>query len=81
MPDPYTNRELDEKFANLSNLIREKHDDIMIKVGEVIVQTKKTNGSVASLKMWRAYMTGAIAVILFLITAVAVPIISAYISR
>lgn len=81
MPEPYSNRELDEKFANLSTLLREKHEDIMVKLGEVIVQTKKTNGSVASLKLWRAYTTGALAVILFLITSIAIPIISAYISR
>jgi hypothetical protein len=30
-------------------------------------QTKKTNGSVASLKIWRAYLTGATAVVLLVI--------------
>lgn len=46
MSGPYTNRELDEKFKNLDSLIREKHDDTMVKVNEVIVQTTKTNGRV-----------------------------------
>lgn len=47
MPDaPYSNRELDEKLANVSILIREKHDDVMIAVGEVRVQTTYTNGRV-----------------------------------
>lgn len=57
MPEiPYQNRELDEKFHNLDVLIREKHDDTMIKVGEVIVQTTKTNGRVKWLEkmIWLA---------------------------
>ncbi len=81
MPDPYTNRELDEKFSNLSTLIREKHDDTMIKLGEVIVQTSKTNGSVANLKLWRAYMTGAIGVILFMLTAIVIPVMITYLGQ
>lgn len=82
MPDtPYSNRELDEKFNNLSILIREKHDDTMIKVGEIIVQTSKTNGSVANLKMWRAYTTGAVAVIMFLVTAILLPLMWAFIQN
>lgn len=53
---PYANRELDEKFKNLDSLIREKHDDTMIKVNEVIVQTTKTNGRVRWLEkmIWLA---------------------------
>lgn len=57
MPEPeYTKRELDEKFKNLDGLIREKHDDVMIKVNEVIVQTTKTNGRVRLLEkmIWLA---------------------------
>ena len=42
----YSNRELDARFENLSTLFREKHDDVMIKVGEIIVQTTRTNGKV-----------------------------------
>lgn len=82
MPDiPYSNRELDEKFKNLDVLIREKHDDTMIKMGEIIVQTSKTNGSVANLKLWRAYTAGAVAVIMFLLTAVILPLIWAFIQN
>jgi len=43
---PYANRELDERFNNLATLIREKHDDVMIVVGAVRVQTTATNGKV-----------------------------------
>lgn len=75
MPEEdYSKREIDEKFKNLDILFREKHDDVMVKLNEVIVQTTKTNGSVANLKLWRAYMTGAIAVIMFLITVVLLPL-------
>lgn len=42
----YSKRELDDKFKNIDTLIREKHDDEMVKIGEIIVQTTKTNGRV-----------------------------------
>lgn len=42
----YQNRELDEKFANLRAVVVEKHDDVMVKVNEVLVQAKYTNGKV-----------------------------------
>lgn len=67
MEIPYSNRELDEKFANLGVLIREKHDDTMIKVNEVIVQTTKTNGSVAALKLWQERLIGGGAILVFVI--------------
>lgn len=63
MPEPYSNRELDEKFA-----------DIKDSLNRIEEQTKKTNGSVANLKMWKAYTTGAIAVIMFLLTVVLLPL-------
>lgn len=47
MPEPeYTKRELDEKFKNLEGLIREKHDDVMTKIGELNVKVSYTNGKV-----------------------------------
>ena len=42
----YSNRELDAKFENLGTLIREKHDDTMVAIGELRVQTTLTNGRV-----------------------------------
>lgn len=82
MPEvPYSNRELDEKLSNLSTLIREKHDDVMVKMGEIIVQTTKTNGKVINLTVWRAWITGAIAALTFFIGVVAVPVISAFIQK
>lgn len=71
MPEePYKNRELDEKF-----------EDIKASLNRIETQTTKTNGSVANLKMWRAYTLGFIAalsiafgVLAFFIGQVIVPI-------
>lgn len=81
METPYANREIDEKFKNLDTLIREKHDDAMIKIGEIIVQTTKTNGAVANLKIWRAYTTGALAVVIFFLAVIAVPLLTSFIQN
>lgn len=70
MDEPYTNRELDEKFKNLDTLIREKHDDTMVKVNEVIVQTTKTNGSVALLKKWQERSIGALTVLVLVVVPI-----------
>lgn len=43
---PYQNRELDEKFRNVELLIREKHEDVMTKIGELNVKVSYTNGKV-----------------------------------
>lgn len=76
MPDaPYSNRELDEKFANLSTLIREKHDDVMVRVGQVVVQTTQTNGRVRWLEKMIWLSIGFCACIAILI----LPFIWAYI--
>jgi len=65
---PYSNRELDEKFSNLEILFREKHDDQMVKIGEVVVQTTKTNGRLRWVEkmMWLALGgLGVLAIIVF----------------
>lgn len=47
MPESdYANREIDEKFKNLDILIREKHDDVMIKISGLDVKVTYTNGKV-----------------------------------
>lgn len=53
---PYSNREIDA----MQRTIHEKLD-------EILVQVKKTNGRVGRLENWRAYTTGAIAVILLVV--------------
>lgn len=70
METPYQNREIDEKFT-----------EIRATLSRIETQTTKTNGSVANLKMWKAYLTGATAVMMFLFTAILIPLITAYVSR
>lgn len=55
----YSNREIDRMFLEIQETL-----------GRIEVQTKQTNGKVASLSLWRAYMAGAIAVL----SVIAVPI-------
>lgn len=70
METHYQNREIDEKF-----------NDIKSQLNRIETQTVKTNGSVANLKMWRAYTTGALAVIIFLIASIVIPVISSVIQN
>lgn len=60
---PYSNREMDEKLNNLSTLIREKHDDVMIGVSEIRVQTTYTNGRVRWLEKMIYLAVGGLGVI------------------
>jgi hypothetical protein len=52
MIEDYTKRELDILFK-----------DIKEQLDRIEIQTSKTNGSVSSLKVWRGYITGGLAVI------------------
>lgn len=60
---PYLNREIDARFEDMNGTIASNHDAVMNMIGEVLTQTKKTNGSVASLKVWRGILTGGLSVI------------------
>lgn len=73
----YSKRELDDKFKNIDILIREKHDDQMVKIGElklslndVVTQTTKTNGRVNKQEQWRYTMGGAIGVLTLIIVPI-----------
>jgi len=68
METAYANREIDEKF-----------EDIKSQLTRIENQTIKTNGAVANLKLWRAYITGAVATIGFLTASVCVPLLGSFI--
>jgi hypothetical protein len=68
MPEvEYSKRELDEKFKNLDILIREKHDDVMVKISEVVVQTTKTNGRVRWLEKMVYLAIGGLGILAILV--------------
>lgn len=78
MPDTsYSNRELDERFKNLDALIREKHDDVMVKMGGIIVQTTATNGRVRWLEKMQWLAIGGLGVL----TTFVFPIVRDYLTR
>lgn len=77
MPETnYSNRELDEKFANLGNLIREKHDDTMTALGQVRVQTTLTNGRVRWTEKMIWLSVGGLGVISILVIPLVLTLIS-----
>jgi hypothetical protein len=82
----YSNRELDQFFKANDAHAEALHQTLMQRMDvfesntstalmEIKQQTTKTNGSVASLKLWRAYLTGGMAVL----TVLVIPILIAFI--
>lgn len=61
MPDPYLNRELDEKFTDIANAL-----------SRIEIQTTTTNGRVNKLENWKWFITGGISVI----TMIVVPLLT-----
>lgn len=62
---------IEQKFSN----IYDRLDNNDIAHEKIITQTTKTNGSVRSLQIWRAYITGGLAVSCF-ITSIAVVLLA-----
>lgn len=52
MPEPYLNRELDERFVDIANSL-----------SRIEIQTTTTNGRVNKLENWRWFITGGISVL------------------
>ena len=86
MDDSYSVRELDSKFQSHFEMddqrfgeITEKLDDHFeahTKVlGEILGQTTKTNGSVAAIKEWRAFATGAFYMLSGTVSLIILPIV------
>lgn len=63
----YSNRELDRMFKDITDML-----------DRIEKQTTQTNGSVANLKLWRAYTTGAVAVLTTLLLPCILLILSHY---
>lgn len=91
-PQPYSNRELDQFFKAADERADAFHNKLMERMdvfesntstalNSIEQQTKKTNGSVASLKLWRAYLTGALAIISLLVVGLLLPLGVIYIDN
>ena len=61
---------LTERIEGLKTLINEKFDENNRNHQSILEQVKYTNGSVRSLKIWRAYITGGFAVLSILFVPV-----------
>lgn len=67
--EAYTNRELFMLIEQSRQASEEFHDTITRKLDEVIVQTKKTNGNVMDLLLWRAYVKGQVWIVPLIVSA------------
>jgi len=81
---PYEKREIDQLFHSLREATENEHKVIFDAIADVkdvaqkgLAQGLKTNGSVADLKMWRSFLTGATSVI----TLILVPILLAILQK
>ena len=68
-------QEIHNEMHNL--LLKEIQNDVK----EVVIQTKKTNGRVDTQENWRAYLTGALAVIITFLLPVIFMIVSNYLKK
>lgn len=64
--EPYSNRELDSKFANLEKAEMARHQEKIRLLGEIKVQTVRTNGRVTKLERAMLVIGTATAVLIFL---------------
>ena len=60
MTDQYSNREIDRMFK-----------DIQDALNRIEIQTTKTNGRVTTLRIWRGYLTGGIAILSVIVLPIA----------
>ena len=62
----YTTRELDLIFQDIKDQLNRFEAQTNTSLMEIKAQVTKTNGSVINLKVWRGYLTGAVAVIIII---------------
>lgn len=70
LPDqdaPYTNREIREKWHDISNGMSALSTNVAIGFTEVKGKQDQTNGNVKNLQLWKAGLTGATSVLTLLI--------------
>jgi hypothetical protein len=70
-----------EKIKGLAVLIEEKFKTNDEAHERIEGQTRKTNGRVSSLESWRAYITGAIAVITVIILPLVFMVVSLFLNK
>jgi hypothetical protein len=59
MEQPYTNRELEQKFDD----VHEKLDGQNVILDKILTQALKTNGRVNELENWKSYSSGALKIV------------------
>ncbi len=84
----YSDRELDSKFNNLLEHMKEFEGDAKDSLGRILTQTTKTNGRVSSLedeavtnKVFRAQIMTAIAILTFILGMIVIPLTASYVSN
>ena len=62
--------------AEIAMLVRrlDQQDEVL---GEIKSHVSQTNGRVMKLELWQARVLGAVAVLMFLLTAIAIPVLAA----
>lgn len=58
-----------EKLEGLKNLLDEKFENNDKAHQDIMIKQDHTNGDVSNLKLWRAYITGGLAVVTFMVSA------------
>ena len=70
-----------ERLENLKQQNEKDHDEMREAIATVLAEQRKTNGSITSLKLTRACMKGAIAVLTAIVVPVAFILIQNYFSK
>lgn len=70
-----------ERLENLKQQNEKDHDEMREAIATVLAEQRKTNGSITSLKLTRAWMKGAIAVLTAIVVPVAFILIQNYFSK
>ena len=67
--EAYTNRELFMLIEQSNEASAEFHKTVTKQLEELVIQTKKTNGNVMDLLLWRAYVKGQVWIVPLIVSA------------